>query len=194
MPALFPALAGMTAHVGRARPIAVTNHAGNSSPVALTAQVPKSRRPSDPMGRAGFSADTHLAETPFREHQGPPGSRTGRGGVAADPQGRPQGQPRSRGRAPRLLSPRQLARSDHQPCHGERGRDDQRDPHLDRPSGHPRVPGPYAASPVGCGLVPVPRRPPPTGHKRSRACSHPRADADHPFLPVKATFREVTHA
>lgn len=202
LPALFPALAGMTAHLGRTRTNAVASCTGARSVRCADASSPAATRAiaTDPIGNAESPGRTHPAETQFREHHCLPGCPAGRHGVATDPQRRPQSRPRNSSRAPRFLSARQLARSVHQPRRTECGRDDQRDPHIDRPPGHPRGPGPYAASPVGCALVRVSRRPLPPESRpgrhwcraRSRCAASP-FQAGCPVLPVRTTFREVTH-
>lgn len=202
MPAPFPALAGMTAHLGRARTNAVTSCAGAPSFRRAVASSPAATRviAADPIGNAGPLGRTRPAETQFCEHHCLPGCCAGRHGVVADPQRRPQGRPRNSGRAPRLLSPRQLACSVHQPRRTECGRDDQRDPYIDRPPGHPRGPGPNAASPVGCGQARVPRRPLPPKSRPARCGPRPRCGcaarsfpAGYSLLPVGTTFREVTN-
>ncbi len=160
MPALFSAFPGIAACFGRTRMIAATTCAGTpsircanaSSPAATWAVV------ASPIDPAGLLGSMPPAESHFREHQRLLGPRAGRDGVVADPQGWPQGRPRSSGRAPGLLPPRQLPRSVDQPHRAERGRGAQRYPHIDRLPGHPRGPRPYAASPVGCALVLVPRQ------------------------------------
>lgn len=202
VPALFPALAGMTAHLGRTPTKAVASCTGAPSVRRADASSPPATQAIavDPIGNAGSLGRTHPAETQFREHHCLPGCCAGRHGVAADPQRRPQGRPRNSGCAPRLLSSRQLTRSVHQPRRTKCGRDDQRDPHIDRPPGHPRGPGPYAASPVGCGLACVPRRPLPPESRPARRGSRARCGcAARPFPagyalpPVRTTFREVTN-
>lgn len=137
---------------------------------------------------------------PSHDHQSLPGCCAVRSGVAAGPQWRTQGRPRSSGRTPRLLSPRKLARSVHQPRRRGRGRDDQRDPYVGRPSGHPRGPGPCAAHPVGCGLMCVPRWSLLPERRRSRGGSHTlhRCAArpipvDRSVRPVRTRSREVTN-
>ncbi len=180
-PAPFPALVSVTAFPGRAWTDAVTSCAGAPSFRRADASHPATMKAIAAylIGNAGPLGRNRPTETQFREHLCLPGCCAGRHGVAADPQRWSQGRPRNSGRVPRLLSPRQLARSVHQPRRFKCGGDDQRAPYIGRPPGHPRGPGPYAAAAVGCGLARVPQRPLP--------------HTDHSPIPVKATFHEVTH-
>lgn len=194
MPALFPALAGVTAYRGRAWIIEATSCAGIPTPAdspVIAAQL---------IGHVRFLGNIPPAETRFREHHPLLGPCAGRDGVATDQQRRPQGRPCRSSRTPRFPSPRQLARTVHQQCCGERGRDGQQGPHIDRPPGHPRAPGPYAASPVGRGPVRVPRRPRPPASRHGRhclrtlcRCAARPVPAGLPVLPVRTTFREVAN-
>lgn len=202
VPALFPALSGMTAHLGRARTNAVVSCA--SAPSGRGADASSSAAAqviaADLTSNAGSPGRTPPADIRFRKHQRFPGCCAGRDGVASDPQRRPQGRSCNSGCAPRVLSPRKLVRSVHQPCRTECGRGRQRDPYIDRPSGQRSEPRPYAAPPVGCGLVRVPRRPLPAESRPGQRCSPARSRcAARPFpssrvlLPARTTFREVIH-